>query len=46
MGSAPYIRLEQVGGPTFEVAILCTSNIILTKHSNSKVVQIVHDIMG
>ena len=26
MGGTPYIRLEQVGGPTFEVVILCASN--------------------
>ena len=40
MGGAPYIRFKQGGGPTFEVAILCTSN---TREA-FKVAQIVHDI--
>ena len=40
MGYAPNIRLKQGGGPTLEVAILCTSNT----RKVLKVVQKVRDI--
>ena len=42
MGDASYIRLEQGGGPIFEVAILCISNI----REALKAVQIVRDLVG